>query len=331
MKRFGLGLLMAAVVAFAIVPSAYAASKLIRMGLSVTEQHYEYKAMEKFKKYVEEKTNGDIKVELYSHSLGNDTEVLEAIKINAAQMNVPAPSVLGAYVKEFRLLELLFIFPNEKTASLVADSPWAQKLQEKLERVGYVGLGLMNFGFRSITNNVRPIETLKDLEGLKMRAMENNATLAAFRALGMNPTPMAFSEVFSALQLGTIDGQETPYTNIYQQRFNEVQKYISDSRHAYSWGVVVIGKTFFDGLSAEQQKIVREGARIAQLSMREAAAKEDRESLEKIIAAGSIFTPISDEVRAEMEKVTRPVVAESGKEISEEMYNELIEAIDELK
>ncbi|MFV0335208.1 MAG: TRAP transporter substrate-binding protein [Tropicimonas sp.] len=328
MKRFNLWLSAIALASLTGAPSASAAPTTIKVGLSVTEQHYEFHAMQKFEAYVEEQTNGELQVELYSHTLGNDSEVLEAIKINAAQMNVPAPSVLGGYAKEMRLLELLYVFPDEETASRVADGPWGQKLLETLDPAGFTGLAITNFGFRQISNDIRPIEKLSDLKGLKMRVMQNKATLEAFRALGTNPTPMAFSEVFSALQLGTVDGQEGPYTNTYQERFNEVQKYVSDSAHAYSWAVILIGKKFFAGLPPEQQQIIRDGSRIAVLHMRDAAAKQDAESLQKMIDGGITFTPIPEETRQAIKDAVRPAVEASGKDISESMYQELLEAVE---
>ncbi len=158
-----------------------------------------------------------------SNQLGNDQEALEQIKFNAVQMNLPSPAVLGNIVKDFNILTLPFIFPNEEIANQVVDGEWGKMLSSKLEKAGYVGLGYGNFGFRHVTNNVRPISKVSDMDGLKLRTMQNRAHLDAFRSLGANPTPMAFSELFSSLQQGVVDGQENPYTNIYSQRLYEVQ------------------------------------------------------------------------------------------------------------
>nr|WP_277422701.1 TRAP transporter substrate-binding protein [Photobacterium sanguinicancri] len=237
------------IAALAAVPlmamSLHVQAKTMRIGIGVPESHFEFAAMQKFEKYVEDNT--DISVTIYpSNQLGNDQEALEQIKFNAVQMNLPSPAVLGNIVKDFNILTLPFIFPNDDVANQVVDGEWGQELSSKLEKAGYVGLGYGNFGFRHVTNNVRPIKTIADMDGLKLRTMQNKAHLDAFRSLGANPTPMAFSELFSSLQQGVVDGQENPYTNIYSQRLYEVQKYVSDTGHVYSWVVFVVGKKFYD-------------------------------------------------------------------------------------
>jgi len=319
---------MAALAAGGLSTTAEAASKVIKVGINVTEQHYEYKAMEAFKAYVEDKTDGAIEVQLYSNSLGNDLEILDAIKLGTVQMNLPTPSVLGNIVKDFRLPDLPFIFPNLKVAHRVADSAWAQALLDELEPVGYVGLAIGDFGFRHISNSARPITSLEDLKGLKIRVMQNKATLDIFRQIGVNPTPMAFAEVFSALQLGTVDGQENPYANTYQQRFYEVQKYLSNSGHAYSWVILVIGKTFFDSLDDQEQAVVREAADVWRTQMREASRRADTEALAKMIAAGSIYTEMTPEARDAILQAAWPAVERQGNAVSEEMFEGLMAAID---
>lgn len=187
------------IAALAAVPlmamSLHAQAKSMRIGIGVPESHFEYAAMQKFEQYVEENT--DISVTIYpSNQLGNDQEALEQIKFNAVQMNLPSPAVLGNIVKDFNILTLPFIFPNDEVANQVVDGEWGQELSSKLDAAGYVGLGYGNFGFRHVTNNVRPIESIEDMNGLKLRTMQNKAHLDAFRSLGANPTPMAFSELF---------------------------------------------------------------------------------------------------------------------------------------
>ncbi|MFV0335207.1 MAG: TRAP transporter substrate-binding protein [Tropicimonas sp.] len=322
---FRLGLTAAALM---LALPALAADKVIKVGINVTEQHYEYKAMEKFKEHVETQSDGAMRVELFANTLGNDLEILDAIKLGTVQMNLPTPSVLGNLVKDFRLPDLPFIFPDEETANRVADSDWAKKLLAELEPVGYVGLAIGNFGFRHISNNVRPIATLEDLDDLKIRVMQNSATLDVFRSIGTNPTPMGFAEVFSGLQLGTIDGQENPYTNTYQARFFEVQKYISNSGHAYSWVILVIGKKFYDGLDDDERRIVDEAAAIWADHMRKSSRETDAAALQEIVAAGTTYTEITPEERSRIRQAAFPTVEKYGNEISPEMFRELVEVIE---
>ncbi|MDP2573731.1 TRAP transporter substrate-binding protein [Vibrio penaeicida] len=305
-------------------------AKNMRIGIGVPESHFEFVAMKKFEKHVEEYTK--INVDIYpSNQLGNDQEALEQIKFNAVQMNLPSPAVLGNIVKDFNILTLPFIFPTEEIANQVVDGAWGDELSSKLAKAGYVGLGYGNFGFRHVTNNVRPIESVSDLDGLKLRTMQNKAHLDAFRALGANPTPMAFSELFSSLQQGVVDGQENPYTNIYSQRLYEVQKYVSDTGHVYSWVVFVVGKKFYDGLSSVEQTTLQEASRIAIKHMRASVKTQDEKSLQSMIDAGLTYTAIPDDVKAEMHKKVAPVVQQYADKINPDLYKKLADQVNSLQ
>ena len=322
------------IAALAAVPlmamSLHVQAKTMRIGIGVPESHFEFAAMQKFEKYVEDNT--DISVTIYpSNQLGNDQEALEQIKFNAVQMNLPSPAVLGNIVKDFNILTLPFIFPNDEVANQVVDGKWGQELSSKLEKAGYVGLGYGNFGFRHVTNNVRPIKTIADMDGLKLRTMQNKAHLDAFRSLGANPTPMAFSELFSSLQQGVVDGQENPYTNIYSQRLYEVQKYVSDTGHVYSWVVFVVGKKFYDDLTADEQATMQQAARVAIDHMRVSVKAQDEKSLQGMIDAGLVYTPLSPEVKAEMHEKVAPVVQKYADRINPDLYKKLTEEVTKLQ
>jgi len=328
-KPLSLGLVMAAIMLFLNPSLGRAADTIvIKVGMGISEQHYEYRSMTAFKRYVEKASNGTMRVELFPNAmLGSDLEVLESIKLGTVQMNIPTPSVLGNYVKEFRLADLPYLFATEEIANSVAASPWAKTLLKKLEPAGFVGLAIGNFGFRYITNDVRPIHTMADLQGLKIRIMQNNVILEAFRALGTNPTPMGFGEVFSALQTGTIDGQENPYATIYQSRFNEVQKYVSNSKHMYSWGVLVIGKRFYDKLTPDQQKVISDAAEIFRKNMLNASRASEATALQALIEGGMTYTEITPEAQEEMRAAVFPVIEKNGNAISPDMFRALVEEI----
>ena len=308
------------------------ATKTMRVSIGVPESHFEYAGMKMFESYVEKATENSIDVKIFANNqLGTDQEALEGIKQNIIQMNLPDPAVLANIVKDFNILSLPFIFPSEEVANNVVDGEWGKELSSKLESAGYVGLGYGNFGFRHVSNNIRPIKTVADLEGLKLRTMQNSSHLDAFRALGANPTPMAFSELFSSLQQGVVDGQENPYTNIYSQRLYEVQKYISNTGHVYSWVVFVVGQKFYNSLSTTEQKALNDGARIAINYMRESVHKQDKESLQKMIDAGLQYNELSQETKAEMLKLVTPVVKKYADEINPQLYLDLTKAVDSLK
>ena len=327
MSRLGL---IAAAATMMLAGPALAADKVIKVGTGISEQHYQYRALQEFERYVEETSGGSLQVEIYPNAmLGSDLEVLESIKLGTVQMNVPTPSVLGNFVKEFRLPDLPYIFPDETIANEVAQSPWADDLLAKLEPVGFEGLAIGDFGTRNITNDIRPITSLDDLEGLKIRVMQNPVILEVFRSLGTNPTPMGFGEVFSALQMGTIDGQENPYATILLSRFYEVQKYLSNSGHMHSWDVLVMGKQFYDKLTPEQQQIVRDGAQIFAASERKASQESEASALKELIANGVTYTEISPENQAEMRAAAMPTVEKYGNEISPEMFSALVALVEQ--
>ncbi len=304
----------------------------MKVGLGVPENHFEVRGMRLFEKYVEEKTGGEIQVDLYpSTQLGSDKEVLESIKVGIAQMNLPGPAVLGGFVKDATILSLPYLFDTQEIADKVVDGPWGQALSKKLEKAGFVGLGYGDFGYRNVTNNVRPITKLEDFHGLKLRVMQNPSHIAVFRALGANPTAMALPEVFSACQQGVIDGQENPLKNISSNKFHEVQKYLTLSQHAYEWVLFVVGKRWFDKLTPEQQQIIQEGCDIAKDYMRKAVQQDDAEALEEIKAAGVQVTELTPEEAKRIKDTAWKVVEEEGNKINKEFFAELLTAIDDAK
>ncbi|MGY0398972.1 MAG: TRAP transporter substrate-binding protein [Ostreibacterium sp.] len=305
-------------------------AKDMRISIGVPKSHFEFVAMQKFKKYVEHNTSINVKI-FPSNQLGNDQEALGQIKFNTIQMNLPSPAVLGNFIKDFNILTLPFIFPNEDIANKVVDGEWGKELSSKLEKAGYVGLGYGNFGFRHVTNNIRPITSVEDFKGLKLRTMQNKAHLDAFRALGANPTPMAFSELFSALQQGVVDGQENPYTNIYSQKLYEVQKYISNTGHVYSWVVFVVGKKFYDGLSVSEKKVMQKATHLAIEYMRASVKSQDEKSLQAMIDEGLVYTVLSPEVKSEMRQKVAPIVQKYAGKINPILYNKLIKEVNKLK
>lgn len=308
------------------------AATTMKVGLGVPESHFEVRGMRLFEKYIEEKTNGEIQVELYpSTQLGSDKEVLESIKVGIAQMNLPGPAVLSNFVKDFSIISLPYLFENVDIANKVVDGKWGQDLLKELDKAGFVGLGYGNFGYRQVTNNKHPIEKIEDFKDLKLRVMQNPSHIATFRHLGANPTAMAFPEVFSALQQGVIDGQENPLKNISSNKIHEVQKYLTLTDHAYEWVVLVVGKKWFEKLTPEQQQIIREASDIAKQYMRDAVLQDDAEALEEIKAAGVQVTELTPENKAEIRKVAYEEVEKQANKVNAKLFAELNKAIEEAK
>jgi len=298
----------------------------MKVSIGVPESHYEFKAMELFKKHLTEKTKIDVQI-FPSNQLGSDQEALESMRINTVHMNLPDPAVLGNMVKEYNLLSFPFLFKDQSVANKVVDGDWGKTLLKKLEKIGYVGLGFGDFGFRHITNNTRPIKTVSDLKGLKIRTMQNPVHLDVFRTLGANPTPMAFSEVFSSLQQGVIDGQENPLKNIESSKLYEVQKHLTLDGHVYAFVVFVVSKKFFDALSPADQTAMQEAADLAVDHMRASVQKEDEQALGILKKAGVEVHTLADSEKVKMTEMVESVKVKYAEEINLEFYNELKTAI----
>lgn len=203
------------------------------------------------------------------------------------------------------------------------DGPVGEYLDEKMAELGLINLGYGELGFRHVTNNLRPITSVEDFEGMRIRLQPNEVHLQTFRALGANPVSMDVSELYSALQQGVLDGQENPYNIIASRRFNEVQEHLSDSGHFYDFINAVANQRRYNALSEEHRAIIDDAMQAAMLWQREAAAEEEEAWREQLIEEGMTFTPISTELRAELREATMEV-AESLKSRVDPEFVELV-------
>lgn len=304
--------------------------KTMRAGIGLNDQHPQYKGLLKFKELVEEQTNGAIIVETYhSGQLGDDRTMTEALQLGSQEITVPSTAVIANFLPEFSVFDIPFLFPNEEVADAVLGGEIGEELLTRLDSQNLVGLGYWENGFRDLTNSVRPVATADDFKGLKIRTMENQLHLEAFRALGANPTPMAFTELFAAMQQGTVDGQENPYATIYLQKFFEVQDYVSDTHHIYSPWVFLVSKSFFDGLTPEQQQIVTDAAYEAGAFQREMNREAAAEYLQNLQDEGMTFTEITPEARQEMVDRVQPVVDKFADQIGREVVDAVYQAVED--
>ncbi|KHE67135.1 TRAP transporter substrate-binding protein [Halobacillus sp. BBL2006] len=303
--------------------------KTIKAGIGLNSDHPQYKGLLKFKEIVEEKTDGAIKVETYhSGQLGDDRTMTEALQLGTQEVTIPSTAPLANFVPEFSVFDIPFLFPNEEVADKVLAGDTAQGLLDKLEEQNLVGLSYWENGFRDLTNSKHEVATVEDFEGLKIRTMENDLHLDAFKALGANPTPMAFTELFTALQQGTVDGQENPYATIYLQKFYEVQDYVSNTHHIYSPFVFLMSKSFYDGLSEEQQKIVKDAAVEAGKYEKKLNREANEKYLKQLQEEGMTYTEITPEARQEMVDAVQPVIEEYKSKIGEETVDKIYEEVE---
>lgn len=216
------------------------------------------KGMEKLKELIEEKSGGRVTVEIYPNSeMGGNRELIEQLQMGTLEMASPSCAFLGGFTNGTALFDLPYLFDSEEGAFAVFDSHIGQDIFDGLEKNGLVGLDWYAMGWRVVTSN-KEIHHPADMKGLKIRVMENQMHIDHFNALGCSATPMAFSEVYTSLQQGVIDAEENPYSQIYSQRFYEVQKYIIETNHIFDPTPVVMSKSWWDTLSKTDQQMIRE-------------------------------------------------------------------------
>lgn len=246
------------------------------------------KAAEKFKELAESYTKGAVKVDVYPNSqLYKDREEMEALQLGAVQMLAPSLSKFGPMgVRDFEVFDLPYIFPNKTTLYRVMDGDIGARLFAKLEAKGIKGLAFWDNGFKQMSAN-RPLKNVEDFKGLKMRIQSSKVLDAQMRALGANPQVMAFSEVYTGLQQGVVDGTENPMSNLYTQKMHEVQKHLTLSDHGYLGYAVIVNKAFWDGLKPDIRAQLEKAMKEATAYERQIAQEENDDALAKVKAAGT--------------------------------------------
>ena len=266
-------------------------------------------AAERFKQLAEKYTKGKVKVEVYPNSqLYKDREEIEALQSGAVQMLAPSLSKFGPMgAREFELFDLPYLFPDQETLHRVMDGEVGKKLFAKLDSKGVTGLAFWDNGFKQMSSN-RPMHNVADFSGLKMRIQSSKVLGAEMKALGANPQVMAFSEVYTALQQGVVDGTENPVSNFYTQKMHEVQKHMTISNHGYLGYAVIVNKKFWEGLPADVRSALTAAMKEATAFERETAQKDNDDALAKVIAAKTTTVyQLTAAERAEWQKALLPV------------------------
>jgi tripartite ATP-independent transporter DctP family solute receptor len=263
MKSFRLG---AVAVALSVAAAGFASTAFAQTTMrinTVLAQNSQYgAAIDTFAKEVEKRTSGRYKIQtFYAASLGAERESVEAVQLGTQELTFSSTGPIPNFVPEVKILDVPFLFRDYTHARAVLDGPIGQELLKKFESKGFKALAWGENGFRHMTTAKRPINVPEDLKGLKIRTMENPVHIQAYKALGMNPTPMAFSELFTAMQQGTVDGQENPLSVITSAKFDQVQKHLTLTGHVYSPAVFLMNKATFDKLSEADRQIFLEAAK----------------------------------------------------------------------
>lgn len=287
MKRRSLAFIACAALLSASSAFAQFADRNIKFTNGVNEDHPVGVGVKKMQEVLAAKTGGKMKITAFwGGSAGGDLQATQALRAGTQEMVCTSSSPLVGIIKELGVFDLPFLFANEKEADAVLDGPAGRYFNAKLEAVGLVNLAYWENGFRNLTNSKRAVTKLEDFEGIKLRVMQNNIFLDTFRTLGTNAVPMAFQEVFTALETKTIDGQENPFVTIETSKFNEVQRYLSVTRHAYTPFLVLYSKKLWDQLTPQEQAVLREAAMEGQKVQRAANRSLNEKSLSSLKTKG---------------------------------------------
>ena len=286
------------------------------------------KGLQKFKELLEKESNGKFAVEIFADGqIGNDKSMMEALQMGTLDMTLPSTSPISEFTKAFLVYDLPFLFKSYEDADKVLDGANGKEILETLNKVNMIGLCYYENGFRNITNSKKAINSLEDLNGLKIRTMQNPVHLESFKLWGANPVPMAFNEVFTALEQKTLDGQENPNTLIYDAGFYEAQKYLTQSRHFYTPYVLMIGKQTWDKLSAEDQKLIQKCADESKKYEREVNRKLDKEYVDKMQAKGVQINTLGAEEVKKMQEAAKPVYDKFANEIGKERLDKILKEL----
>jgi tripartite ATP-independent transporter DctP family solute receptor len=297
--------------------------RLIRFGYGLNEQSNQGRAAKVFAEQVEKASGGKMRVRaIGAAALGPDTQMQQALIGGAQEMMVGSTATLVGITKEMALWDTPFLISNAKEADTLLDGPIGEKIKAKLQDKGLVGLVYWENGFRNLTNSKRPITKMEDLDGVKLRVMQNNVYLSSFQTLGANAVPMAFSELFSALETKTVDGQENPFNTILSSKFYEVQKYVTVTNHVYSPWIVLVSKKWWDQLSKTEQQILTDAAKTSRDFERKDTREEAAKAVGDLKAKGMLINELSATESARMRAKLTKVYALIGADIGMDLWNE---------
>ena len=283
MKKATIGLLLATMMTAGLASPAMAET-VLQLGTTVNEQDSFQVAAEKFAELVEERTNGEYKIEIYPNgTLGGESDMLDSMSMDMLDMGIITAGPFVNFSAMMGVLDMPFLFANNEEAYKILDGEIGKELLATLEDAGLKGLAYAERGFRNITNSVRPVTSAADVEGLKLRVMENEVYTATFSALGVNAVPMAWAEALTAMQQGTIEGEENPINVIFSYGLWDYnQKYVTLDRHSYSTAIITMSLEKFNSLDEETQQIFLDAAQEAAEYERAWVADQEADQLQAI-------------------------------------------------
>jgi tripartite ATP-independent transporter DctP family solute receptor len=312
--------------------SAQVSQRTIRIANGIAADHPVGDGVEAMTQCITERTGGAWTVNAFwSSALGDDLQSAQSLRSGTLEMVISSSSPLVAIEPALGVFDLPFLISGEAEADALLDGEFGQYIADMMPKHNLVNLSYWENGFRNLSNSVRPVQSLEDFKGMRVRVMQNNIFLDTFQTLGTNATPMAFGEVFTALETGAIDAQENPYVTIDTSRFVEVQDYVSNTRHAYTPFMVLFSKPIFDTYSPEEQQILVECSVVGRDVQRKASRTLSEQSLQRIKDAGLEVNDISEENMAEIREAVQGVYERNAATIGPEVVERVNAALAEIR
>ncbi len=279
--------LLSVAIATGLMLSGTVSAKTMTMGFTLSKNSHYGQGAEVFAQEIEKLSDGKFKISIKpSGVLGGERDVVEGLQFGTIDLTISSTGPIGNFVPEVYALDFPFLFKSYEHAHKVLDSEIGDTLLNKFEPKGLIGLSWSENGFRHLTNSKRPVRTPEDMKGLKLRTMENEVHISAFKDLGAAPTPMSFTELFTALQQKTVDGQENPIPVITTSKFYEVQKNLTLTGHVYSPAIILMSKISWDGLNKQEKSWFKLAANASSTATRKAVAKMEKDGIEQLKKEG---------------------------------------------
>jgi tripartite ATP-independent transporter DctP family solute receptor len=276
-----------ALAALTVAASAVHAQTVLKIGYATSPTSHYGVGSNVFCDEMEKGTQGRYKCEQFpSSALGGEREMIEAVQLGTQDIVNTSTGPLGNFVPEVKIVDLPFLFRDYDHARKVMDGPIGQDLQKKMEAKGLINLAWTENGFRHMTNNKRPIHSAADAKGLKIRTMENKVHMDGYKTFGILPTPMAFPELFTALQQGTVDGQENPIPVILASKFSQVQKHLSLTGHVYSPAAIILSPSVWNRLSPADKQVFVDAARKGAVAQRKKVNDDENSGIAQLRQEG---------------------------------------------
>ena len=324
--------ILAVALSLGLVASTVAAPKVMKLGTVSPKERSLTRGLVKFGEVVERESKGAIKVQVFGDGvLGGDRQTIEGLQMGTITGTTASTGPLTPFVAQFGIFDLPFLFKDKATAFKIVDGPIGQELLDKLPAVGIIGLNYWENGYRHLTNSRRAVKTLEDIGGLKIRTLESKIHVDTWRALGANPTPMSFSQLYSALEQKVVDGQENPLGNIVAGKFAEVQKHLTLTGHVYNASPFMLSKKFWDTLTDQEKEIMKIAAKEAQAYQRDLNEQEDQAGEKILKDEGMTISRLNPGEQEKIVAALKPVYDKYAEELGKELVDRLMKAIKESK